>query len=159
MSQKYPLFTRGQLIELLCTAAQRPSHHCIYHNSLRTSRRCYASATPTPDKTSNPSTPSSSKPPLLPTAGGPGSHIPGSHIPMRMLLDRNPENRSAISRIPIPSGERGEKFVPQPLARPLGLPYPPEPGQNSPIDRRTVSEKRADFSNYEKALERRRMLF
>jgi mitochondrial ATPase complex subunit ATP10 len=76
-----------------------------------------------------------------------------------MLLDRNPENRSAISRIPIPAGERGEKFVPQPLARPLGLPHPPQPGQNSPVDRRTLSEKKADFSSYEKALERRRVLF
>lgn len=76
-----------------------------------------------------------------------------------MLLDRNPENRSAISRIPIPAGERGEKFVPQPLARPLGLPHPPQPGQNSPVDRRTLSEKKADFSSYEKAMERRRVLF
>jgi ATPase complex subunit ATP10 len=78
---------------------------------------------------------------------------------MRMLLDRNPENRSAISRIPIPAGERGEKFVPQPLARPLGLSHPPQPGQNCPIDRRTLSEKKADFSSYEKAMERRRVLF
>jgi mitochondrial ATPase complex subunit ATP10 len=78
---------------------------------------------------------------------------------MRVLLDRNPENRSAISRIPIPAGVRGEKFVPQPLARPLGLSHPPQPGQNSPVDRRTLAEKKADFGSYEKAMERRRVLF
>ena len=76
-----------------------------------------------------------------------------------MLLDRNPENRSAISRIPIPAGERGEKFTPSPLARPLGLPHPPQPGQNSPVDRRTLAEKKADFGSYDKAMERRRVLF
>jgi ATPase complex subunit ATP10 len=78
---------------------------------------------------------------------------------MRMLLDRNPENISTISRIPIPAGTPGEKFVPQPLARPLGLPYPPQPGQNSPVDRRTLAEKKAEFGSYDKALERRRVLF
>src|ERR1700751_2216950 len=118
MPPKYQSLTHNLLVDLLCAAARRPSRRCIYHNVLRISRRCYTSPTPTSDKTSNSSTPSSNKPSLLPTAAA-----PGSQIPMRMLLDPNPENRSAISRLPIPAGERGEKFVPQPLARPLGLPH------------------------------------
>ncbi|KIW95368.1 uncharacterized protein Z519_03952 [Cladophialophora bantiana CBS 173.52] len=78
-------------------------------------------------------------------------------IPLHVGLDRNPENLSAISRIPIPRGVTGEKFTPSVLARPLGLELPPRPGQNSPIDNRTLRERHEEFTSYEKALERRRV--
>lgn len=61
-----------------------------------------------------------------------------------MLLDRNPSNTSTISKIPIPTGERGEKFTPSPLARPLGLPYPPLLGQNTPHSRDLSWRQRRD---------------
>ncbi|KIW32121.1 uncharacterized protein PV07_03691 [Cladophialophora immunda] len=78
-------------------------------------------------------------------------------IPLHVGLDRNPENLSAISRIPIPRGVTGEKFTPSVLARPLGLEHPPRPGQNSPVDNRTLRERHEEFTSYEKALERRRV--
>ncbi|KIX95627.1 uncharacterized protein Z520_08747 [Fonsecaea multimorphosa CBS 102226] len=78
-------------------------------------------------------------------------------IPLHVGLDRNPENLSAISRIPIPRGVTGEKFTPSVLARPLGLEHPPRPGENSPIDNRTLRERHEEFTSYEKALERRRI--
>jgi mitochondrial ATPase complex subunit ATP10 len=76
-----------------------------------------------------------------------------SGIPLHVGLDRNPENLSAISRIPIPKGQRGEVFVPPKLSRPLGLQYPPQPGQNCPVDLRTKEQKRADFYNKDKRSE------
>ena len=78
-------------------------------------------------------------------------------VPLHVGIDRNPDNVSAISRIPIPKGERGEKFIPSVLARPLGQPYPPKPGQNSPLDKRSLYEKRKDFENYSSMLERRQV--
>ncbi|RMZ79261.1 hypothetical protein DV737_g3539, partial [Chaetothyriales sp. CBS 132003] len=78
-------------------------------------------------------------------------------IPLHLGIDRNPENRSAISRIPIPRGVKGEEFTPAVLARPLGQPTPPRPGQNSPIDRRPISERVADFEDYSNALQRRQV--
>jgi ATPase complex subunit ATP10 len=72
-------------------------------------------------------------------------------------LDRNPENVSAISRIQIPRGVTGEKFTPSVLSRPLGLLNPPRPGQNSPVDRRSLQERTREFTDYDKALERRRV--
>ena len=143
MSRKAQVLNHELFADLLSIAACRPSRRCTYHKLLRTPTRRYASSR----STTTPPSPTG-----LPPA-------PGSHVPLRMLLDRNPENRSAISKIPIPKGERGEKFTPQPLARPLGLPHPPQPGQNSPVDNRTLAEKKADFGSYEKAMERRRLLF
>jgi mitochondrial ATPase complex subunit ATP10 len=76
-----------------------------------------------------------------------------------MLLDRNPDNRSAISKIPIPKGERGEKFTPSTLSRPLGLPYPPLPGQNAPHSDMSWLERRDSYTNSENVQARRRILF
>jgi mitochondrial ATPase complex subunit ATP10 len=81
-----------------------------------------------------------------------------SGIPYHVGLDRNPEARSAISRIPIPKGERGEVFTPSELARPLGLRNPPRPGENSPLDKRTRAERNRDFHDPDKILERRRVM-
>jgi mitochondrial ATPase complex subunit ATP10 len=72
-----------------------------------------------------------------------------------MLLDRNPANTSAISKIPIPKGERGEKFTPSPLSRPIGLPYPPLPGQNAPKSDRG---RRGSYTDPEMVQARRRVL-
>ncbi|ETN46154.1 uncharacterized protein HMPREF1541_00338 [Cyphellophora europaea CBS 101466] len=81
-----------------------------------------------------------------------------SGIPLHVGLDRNPEHLSAISRIPIPKGERGEKFTPSVLARPLGLQKPPRAGENSPVDKRTAEQRKLDLQNPEKSLEQRRVL-
>lgn len=51
-----------------------------------------------------------------------------------------------------------EEFIPLQLDRPLGLTYPPRPGQNTGIDSRSLGERRDDFVNYEKHITRRREL-
>ncbi|KAL1973631.1 hypothetical protein VTN31DRAFT_6266 [Thermomyces dupontii] len=54
--------------------------------------------------------------------------------------------------------EAGGDFTPLPLDRPIGLEYPPREGQNTGIDTRTLRERRDDFVNYEKHLQRRKEL-
>lgn len=47
---------------------------------------------------------------------------------------------------------------PKPLDRPLGQRKPPKAGENSGIDTRTWRQRRDDFLNYDKHLERRSRL-
>ncbi|ORY66363.1 ATP10 protein-domain-containing protein [Pseudomassariella vexata] len=65
---------------------------------------------------------------------------------------------SPLEDAPRSYGKRLEKFTPKPLSRPIGLPYPPEPGQNTGTDLRTMKQRRDDFVNINKHLEKREML-
>ncbi|KAL2423372.1 hypothetical protein ABEF95_002548 [Exophiala dermatitidis] len=135
---------RRELLDIFVSLAVRPHSRCMYRAQRLSLQTIRHASTTTP-------------PPKPPTLSKPGSDGSKPSIPLHVGLDRNPEGLSAISRIPIPKGEKGEKFTPSVLARPLGLTYPPRPGQNSPINRRTIQERKADFTSYEKALERRRV--
>jgi len=48
--------------------------------------------------------------------------------------------------------------VPKPLSRPLGLEYPPQAGQNTGKDMRSLRQRRDDLTNYDKHVERRATL-
>ncbi|KAI0418017.1 ATP10 protein-domain-containing protein [Xylaria grammica] len=65
---------------------------------------------------------------------------------------------SPLADAPRSYGKRVEEFTPTPLSRPIGLPYPPEIGQNTGIDHRTLKQRRDDFVDYDKHLERRQIL-
>ena len=54
--------------------------------------------------------------------------------------------------------DRKRTFVPEPLDRPLGLPNPPQPGDNDGADRRTWRQRRAEFQDKERHLAERRRL-
>lgn len=138
--------SRDFLVDLLVRAAIRPHSRCLRRTGISACQlRHYALARPGSSK---------SKQPLDPVLG----QRKPSEVPLAVGIDRNPENKSAISRIPIPKGVKGEKFVPSVIERPLGLQTPPQNGQNSPKDTRTWTERKKDFADYERAVERRQIL-
>lgn len=52
-----------------------------------------------------------------------------------------------------------QDFTPKPLSRPIGVLYPPRPGENSGIDPRSWRERRDDLFDYNKHLVRRKELY
>lgn len=52
-----------------------------------------------------------------------------------------------------------EDFTPPHLDRPIGSPQPPVEGQNTGIDPRSMRQRRDDFTNYERHIERRKELY
>ncbi|KAL1906034.1 Mitochondrial ATPase complex subunit atp10 [Sporothrix stenoceras] len=69
-----------------------------------------------------------------------------------------PPKVNALPNAPRSYGKRTDDFTPTPLPRPIGMPAPPNAGENSGIDARSLQQKRDDFVNYEKHLERRKEL-
>lgn len=86
-----------------------------------------------------------------------------SSIPLRdhKSASKPPTPNKQPQETPTNSGRRndGEEFTPEPLARPLGLQFPPHPGQNTGVEMRTLRQRRDDFVDYDKHVERRRELF
>lgn len=75
-------------------------------------------------------------------------------------LDPKSNVAGAAIEAPRAYGKRFEgEFVPQPLPRPIGMPLPPTPGENTGLDHRTLRERKADFVNYDKHIERRKELY
>ncbi|KAM0276120.1 hypothetical protein ACHAQH_007094 [Verticillium albo-atrum] len=88
--------------------------------------------------------------PLPPTPSAPAGTVP----PQKP----KPELPGAAIKAPRSYGARLDKFTPEPLPRPIGMPGPPHPNDNSGYDPRTIKERRDDFVNYDKHLARRRQL-
>jgi ATPase complex subunit ATP10 len=65
----------------------------------------------------------------------------------------------AFPNAPRSYGKSVDEFTPEPLLRPIGLPNPPQPGENLGIDRRTWRQRREDFVDYDKHVAKRKMLF
>ncbi|KAH6608702.1 hypothetical protein Trco_002048 [Trichoderma cornu-damae] len=71
--------------------------------------------------------------------------------------------KASITGAPIEAprsyGKRVEGgFTPKPLPRPIGMALPPLPGENTGIDGRSLQQRREDFVNYDKHLQRRKEL-
>lgn len=83
------------------------------------------------------------EPPASGTSMDPKSHIPGAPI-----------------EAPRSYGKRvDENFTPKPLPRPIGMPLPPRPGENTGIDTRSLKQRKEDFGDYEKHIARRKELY
>jgi mitochondrial ATPase complex subunit ATP10 len=80
----------------------------------------------------------------------------------RRLAEREasapPKAPGPLDEAPRSYGKAVSEFTPKPLSRPIGLPNPPRPGENTGIDPRTWRQRRADFVDYDKHLIRRKEL-
>ncbi|KAK4159182.1 ATP10 protein-domain-containing protein [Cladorrhinum sp. PSN259] len=65
---------------------------------------------------------------------------------------------SPLANAPRSYGKKTTSFTPTPLSRPIGMNYPPEAGQNTGIDTRSIQQRRDDFVDYDKHLVRRQYL-
>ncbi|KAF1356985.1 ATP10 protein-domain-containing protein [Delphinella strobiligena] len=57
-----------------------------------------------------------------------------------------------------PSAKDSDDPIPRPLSRPIGLPYAPQAGTNTGTDARSWKQRRDDFVDYDKHIERRKNL-
>ena len=69
-----------------------------------------------------------------------------------------PKNERPL-RGPEDADTKDKDFTPVKLLWPLGMDNPPQKGENSGVDTRTLQQKRDDFVNWDKHLEKRKRLY
>ena len=85
------------------------------------------------------------------------TYVRRSHSDARSSPSYNAATNHSSNTGGTPSGPN-EEYTPQPLNRSIGLPDPPQEGENSGVDTRSWRQRRDDFLNWDKHLARRREL-
>ncbi|MCJ1400161.1 Mitochondrial ATPase complex subunit atp10 [Xylographa trunciseda] len=132
MLQTNPLSFRSRLLllqlSLQCRVAQQQLRSCRHASTASNPRS--AKSQPLPRTQKSPTTPKT---------------VVAS--PTKPKPSKENDNHSKASS--------DDDHTPRPLSAPLGLATPPLPSQNTGIDTRTWRQRREDFLNYDKHLERR----
>ena len=77
----------------------------------------------------------------------------------RLQRSRQASSSAVELKSPRAPEDKNREHIPKPLSRPLGHNKPPRAGENSGVDPRTWRQRRDDFLNYDKHLERRKQLY
>jgi mitochondrial ATPase complex subunit ATP10 len=77
--------------------------------------------------------------------------------PKEVLLKKELPKHADLVHAPRSYGQGVEEFTPTALSRPIGMHFPPNPGENTGIDMRTI-KGRDDFVDYTKHLQKRQQL-
>lgn len=105
------------------------------------------------DKTPSPQTTKPTTPASTPDDAAKDAAPAPTKSPIEALRESGP-----LANAPRAYGKKLDTFTPTHLSRPIGMHNPPNPGENTGIDTRTLQQKRDDFVNYEKHLKKREML-
>lgn len=111
------------------------------------------------DKPPDPAPPPASADPKAPPASGTS---PASGTAAAAAAAKGPgplvDPDGPLAHAPRSYGKKLKEFTPTPLSRPIGMNAPPQPGENTGVDKRSLKQRRDDFVNYEKHLQRREYL-
>ncbi|OAA66723.1 ATPase assembly factor ATP10, mitochondria [Niveomyces insectorum RCEF 264] len=127
------------------TAVATSCLRCQWRAFTASSRFRQSDAKPAPPRTTAPTSTAASPSPSTSSAAT-------KALPVAAQLP------SPLANAPRSYGKRTNEFTPTALSRPIGMPLPPLPGENSGIDTRSLRQRRDDFVNYEKHLVRREEL-
>ena len=78
--------------------------------------------------------------------------IPGAPVRRPVQFESNPTLKRTVQ-----PGD--EEFIPPTLDRPIGTAAPPEAGENTGVDHRSIRQRRDEFVDYDRHIKRRKELY